>query len=179
MTSAQSLPERDKFLMERLDRPIRFAFESMGMTPMSGPADRYGVFEWVASVDDFARFIPSGLDTSDTKLNAAIAAWSEGETAATVYGPTIQVTIAARTRTTLARWAFAPRPLPGFATDDAGGQLSDVLLGALQSDRTLAVIWSALSPENAPSDMQVLPLIPEEPLRILGDDGRILGDDGF
>lgn len=170
MTSAQSLPERDKFLIEQLDGPVRSAFESLGLTWMSGPADRYGVIEWLASVDDFARLVPGGLDTGYTKLNAAIAAWTDDEDTGANYDPIIQVTIAARTPRTLARWVFPPLTLPSLAKNEAHVPLRDALRAALESDRTQKVVWSALSPENAPSDMKVLPLIPEE---------RIIGDEGF
>jgi hypothetical protein len=78
------------FLMGQLDDAVRFTFDSLSLTPMYGPADRYGVIEWLANVPDFARFIPSGLDTSDADLDAAIAAWSDSENAAAGSGPSFR-----------------------------------------------------------------------------------------
>jgi hypothetical protein len=171
MTSAQTPSERDVLLTRQLDGAVRYSFETLSLTPMYGPADRYGVIEWLANVPDFARFIPSGLDTSDADLDAAIAAWSESEIAATNYEAVIQVTIAARTPKNLVRWASPPLTLSDLPSDETGGRVRDALLAALTSSRTYTAVWSVLSPENAPSDMEVLPLITEEPRPIVGDDG--------
>jgi hypothetical protein len=156
--------------MEQLDGPVRFTFENLGLTRMYGPTDRYGVIEWLANVPDFARFIPSGLDTSDADLDAAIAAWSDSESAATDSEAVIQVGIAARTPKNLVRWDFPPLTLSDVASDQNGSRIRDALRAALESNRTYTAVWSVLNPENAPSDMKVLPLFPEGPPPIIGDD---------
>ena len=173
MTQAQNPPEREFFLMRQLDGAVRFTFESLSLTPMYGPTDRYGVIEWLANVPNFERFIPSGLDTSDADLDAAIAAWSDSENAATGSEAVIQVTIAARTPKNLVRWDFPPLTLSDLASDETGSRIRDALRAALESNRTYTAVWSVLSPENAPSDMEVLPLIAE------GRRPPITGDDGF
>jgi|GEM_PF-5561393 hypothetical protein len=173
MTQTQNPPERAIRLVEQLDGAVRFTFESLSLNPMYGPADRYGVIEWHANVPDFARFIPSGLDTGDADLDAAIAAWSESENTATDYETVIQVTIAARTPKNLVRWAFPPLTLPDLQSDETGYRVRDALRAALESSRTYTAVWSVLSPENAPSDMEVLPLIAEKPRP------PIIGDEGF
>ena len=159
------------FLMGQLDDAVRFTFDSLSLTPMYGPADRYGVIEWLANVPDFARFIPSGLDTSDADLDAAIAAWSDSENAAAGSGAVIQVGIAARTSKNLVRWDFPPLTLSDVASAQNGSRIRDALRAALESNRTYTAVRSVLSPENAPSDMEVLPLIAEEPPPIIGDSG--------
>src|SRR6202453_5392399 len=112
MTQTQNPPERAIRLVEQLDGAVRFTFESLSLNPMHGPADRYGVIEWHANVPDFARFIPSGLDTGDADLDAAIAAWFERENTETDSETVIQETIAERQPKIMYIWSFPPLTLP-------------------------------------------------------------------
>jgi hypothetical protein len=163
MTSAQNEPERDSRLGEQLNGAVRFTFESLALTPMYGPTDRYGAIEWLANVPDFARFVPnSGVDASEADVDAAIAAWSENENPATNNGVVLQVTIAARSSKLLVRWPFPPQTLPSqLQSSETDHRVLEALREALESERTYSALRSVLSPESAPHDMNVLPLAPE------------------
>jgi hypothetical protein len=170
MTQAQNPRERDFLLGDQLNGAVRFTFESLSLTPMYGPTDRYGAIEWLANVPDFARFIPnSGIDTSEADVDAAIAAWSENDNPATNNGVVLQVTIAARTSENLVRWPFPPQALQSqLQSKETDYRVLEALREALESERTYSALRSVLSPENAPSDMTVLPLSPEGPPPVVG-----------
>ena len=158
MSEDQYLSDKAIYL---LDQSVRSVFDKFSLTPMYGPADRYGVIEWLANVPDFDRYVPSGLDTSDVHMDVAVAAWPDSENTEAEYSAAVQVTIAARTSRSLARWAFPSHTLPDLQSRDTENRLIHALGDGLQSKRTRSAVLSVVSPENAPSDMTVIPLIEE------------------
>jgi hypothetical protein len=160
MTQNQHLSDKAVYL---LDAAVGSVFTRLEMTKLYGPADRYGVIEWAATVDDIDSYLPRSLDAHGVVVVASIAAWPTDNASGpsdNEYSTVVQVTVAASSPSFLARWPFEPRTMPNLESEnETAGALSAVVAESLASSRTSSAVRSVISPENAPSDMTVLPLM--------------------
>ena len=142
-----------------LDQVVQAVFQRHGLAQQYGPADRYGVIEWAANMTNLTPFEGRSLDLGGIAVDVAIAAWHPDDLREEFAAET-QVTLGVRSQRFFTRWHFAPAKLPNLQ-DHAQCEhaLSEAVEQVYSSKRTLSAIQSVLSPENAPSDMTVLPVL--------------------
>ena len=154
---SEDLSERAIYLLDQAVQPV---FRQYGLTQLYGPADRYGVIEWAANVPDLTAF-KGFIDTSGVTLDISLAAWHPADFHEE-FAANAQVTLGARSGRYFTRWHFTPVILSNLADRaDCEQVLYDAVNEVYTSQRTLSAIQSVVSPDDAPSDMAVLP-IPEE-----------------
>jgi hypothetical protein len=152
----EDLSEKAVYLV---DKAAQAVFRRYGLTQQYGPADRYCVVEWAATVPDLTPF-KEFIDVSGVTLDVALAAWHPAELGEE-FAATAQVTLGARSDRYFTRWHFTPVTLSNLEDHaDCEKVLGDAVGDVYLSKRTLSAIQSVMSPGDAPSDMVVLP-IPE------------------
>ena len=143
-----------------LDQAVRDVFSRYRLLLQYGPADRYGVIEWAAQVKNFksAYVGTSSIDLSGVILDVALAAWHPADFPEDLAA-CAQVTVGARSEKFFTRWRFEPVTLPNLEDQaDCEQALGSAVEEIYSSKRTLSAVQSVLSPDDAPSDMQVLPV---------------------
>jgi hypothetical protein len=140
-----------------LDQSISAVFRRYELVQQYGPVDRYGVVEWAANVPDLSPFTKF-IDVSGVTLDVAFAVWHSPEIGEELIA-IAQLTLGARSDRYLTRWHFAPVTLPTLQDSAACERiLGEAVDEFYESKRTLSAIQSVVSPEDAPSDMTVLPV---------------------
>jgi hypothetical protein len=160
----EDLSEKAVYLLDQVAQAVFHRYKlaqqyGYKLAQQYGPADRYGVVEWAANVPDLTPFQDLS-DVSGVTLDVALGAWHPADLD-DEFAATAQVTLGARSGRYFTRWHFTPVTLLNLENHaDCERALSTAISEVYTSKRTLSAIQSVMSPEDAPSDMTVLP-VPE------------------